>query len=120
MESSLESARRGTLRQFSSGSEGHPARRGFWFTVSGDLLASARYDAVLHRLHELFRVGEVGLCDADLLLEVVNHVFMQPNFGRFLGDAHLVDLVLQPQQSIEEIFWPWRAAHDVNVHRDDA
>src|SRR5580700_6015163 len=51
----------------------------------------------LRRPHQLLRIGKIRLRYADLLLEVIDHVFPQPHFSGLLGNAHLVDLVLQTQ-----------------------
>src|SRR5664279_4649333 len=68
-----------------------------WSRKNELLSAASADDLCLHRLHQLFRIGEICLRYPDLLLEILHHVFPQPHFCRFLGDGHLVDLVLQPQ-----------------------
>src|ERR1035438_10533415 len=83
-------------------------------------LADRRNHTVLDGLHKLIGVFARCLGYADLPFEVVHHAFMQTNFSRLLRDRHFVDLVLQAQQAVEEIFRPRRTAHDVNIHRHDA
>ena len=58
--------------------------------------------------HDLYRV--LGLRDADLRLEFRQHGFIQANFGGPLDQrGHLVDLVLQFHERVEEVFGPRRA-----------
>src|SRR5581483_2970111 len=72
--------------------------------------------AVLANLNE-FRGAR--LSNPDVSLELLNHLFVQPNFRGPLGEAHAVDLLLQLKQAVEEIFRSGRATEDVDIHRHD-
>src|ERR1035437_5290159 len=64
--------------------------------------------------------GVLGLRAGDLRLEVGQQVFIQPDFGGPLDQrGHLVDLVLQLHQRVEEILGPRRAPGEVDIDGDD-
>src|SRR5664279_175170 len=89
-------------------------------TCKKNVSAAAADDRCLDRHHQLFGIGKIRLRNPDLLLEVIDHIFPQPDFRRLLGDGHLVDFVLQPKQSVEKVFWPRRTTHDIHVHWHDS
>src|SRR5581483_10821030 len=65
----------------------------------------------------LFRLQR--LRNHHLTLEVLHHVLGQPYFGGTLGERHLVNLVLQFQQRIEEVLRPRRTADHVHIRGHD-
>src|SRR5713226_3947668 len=67
---------------------------------------------VLSRLHRLRH--------HHLALEIFHHAFFQPHFSGLLGERHGVDLVLQPEQRVEQVLRTRRAANHVHIHRNDA
>src|SRR4029077_4670442 len=65
----------------------------------------------------LFRLQR--LRDHHLALEILHHVGIEAYFGGTLGQGHLIDLVLQLEQRIEQIFRTRRAADHVDIRGDD-
>src|SRR5207248_6133651 len=71
----------------------------------------------MDRLARLLRLQ--GLRDHHLALEILDHAGLEPNLRRTLGQRHLVNLVLQLEQGVKEVFRPGRASDDVHIHRHD-
>ena len=64
--------------------------------------------------------GVLNLGDADLLFEALEHGFVEPNLGGPLHQCgHQVDLVLELEQRVEQVFGTRRAAGDIHVDGHD-
>src|SRR6266542_3928997 len=86
-------------------------RAGFWLDGLG-----------LRVLAHLLNLGDQALrqlCVRHLAHEIVGHVRLQAHLGRTARNRHLVNLVLQLHQAIEELLRTRRAAKNVDVDRDD-
>src|ERR1700719_5409454 len=64
--------------------------------------------------------GRGRLRNHDAALELADHIGMQAHFGGPLRQGHLVDLILQLEQSVKEALGARRAADYVNIHGDYA
>src|SRR5262249_46941785 len=64
--------------------------------------------------------GVLHLGDHDLLLELFEHGFVEPDFGRpFHQGGHLIDLILQLEQRIKQILRPRGTTGNVDIDGDD-
>src|SRR5580700_5965728 len=59
------------------------------------------------------------LRDHYLAFEILHHIGVEPDFGGALGQRHLINLVLELEQSVEQIFRTRRATNHVDIRRDD-
>src|SRR6516225_64138 len=64
-------------------------------------------------------IGLRHLRHHHILLEFVHHLRPLAYFRRPVCQRHIINLVLQLQQSEEQRFRPRRATHHINIHRHD-
>ena len=60
-----------------------------------------------------------SLGDHDLALEILHHVFVKANFGRLLGQRHLINFVLELEERVKQVLRVRRTSNHVNVCRHD-
>src|SRR5437588_1561137 len=59
------------------------------------------------------------LRDHDLALEILDHAFVEANFGGLFGQGHLINLVLQLEQRVEEVLRSRRTANHIDIRGHD-